>query len=134
MFLLDTDTIIYSLKGNQIVCQNLKQHENDSIAFCTITLMELYYGAYKSQKRTSNLAKIKKLEQVFEIIPIDTDSTEIFGVLKAQLEKSGTPLDDFDLVIAACALSHNLTLVSNNQKHFKRIDGLRLANWAVAAG
>ena len=132
MFLLDTDTIIYSLKGNRIVNEHLERHINDPMAICTITLMELYYGAYKSQKVTGNLAKIKKLEQVFEIVPIGMDSVEIFGMLKADLEQLGTPLDDFDLAIAACALSHNLTLITNNQKHFKRIEELRLANWAVA--
>lgn len=131
MFLLDTDTIIYSLKGSDTVRRHLERHVNEPMAICTITLMELYYGAYKSQKVTGNLAKIKKLEQVFEIIPIETDSVEIFGMLKAALGETGTPLDDFDLVIAACALSHNLILVTNNQKHFQRIEGLRLENWAI---
>lgn len=134
MFLLDTDTIIYSLKGNKTIVERLELHINDPMAICAITLMELYYGAYKSQKITSNLAKIKKLEQVFEIIAIERDSVEIFGMLKAQLEQSGTPLDDFDLAIAACALSHNLTLITNNQKHFKRIEGLRLENWVQPVG
>lgn len=134
MFLLDTDTIIFSLKGSQTVRHHLERHVNEPMAISAITLMELYYGAYKSQKVTGNLAKIKKLEQVFEIIPIEIDSVEIFGMLKAGLEQSGTPLDDFDLVIAACALSHNLTLVTNNQKHFRRIEGLRLENWASGHG
>jgi len=51
-------------------------------------------------------------------------------VEKARLEKSGTPLDDFDLILASCALSHNLVLVTNNISHFQRIEGLKLANWA----
>jgi tRNA(fMet)-specific endonuclease VapC len=70
------------------------------------------------------------LEQSIEIIPVGLESTEIFGLLKAQLEFEGNRLDDFDLIIASCALSHNLTLVTNNIKHFQRIDGLKLANWA----
>lgn len=91
--------------------------------------MELYYGAYKSQKISANLAKIKILEQSIETIPVGLESTEIFGLLKAQLEVSGNRLDDFDLIIASCAMAHNLTLVTNNTKHFERIDGLKLANW-----
>jgi len=91
--------------------------------------MELYYGAYKSQKTTSNLAKIKTLENALEIIPVGNESVEIFGMLKANLEKSGTPLDDFDLILASCALAHNLILVTNNEKHFQRIEGLRMENW-----
>jgi predicted nucleic acid-binding protein len=51
-------------------------------------------------------------------------------MLKADLEKAGTALDDFDLILAACALSHDLILVTNNVKHFRRIQGLKLENWA----
>jgi predicted nucleic acid-binding protein len=47
------------------------------------------------------------------------------------LEKSGTRLDDFDLTIASCELAHNLTLVTNNLKHFSRIEGLKITNWSV---
>lgn len=93
--------------------------------------MELYYGAHKSQKVTSNIAKIKSLEQSLEIIHIGTESAEIFGMLKAQLEVNGTIMDDFDLILASCALSRNLTLVTNNLNHFRRIDGLKLANWTI---
>ena len=131
MFLLDTDTVIYSMKGKDTVQKNLLLHLNDPILLSTVTLMELYYGVYKSQKVTSNLAKIKLLEQSLEIIHIGLESAEIFGMLKSQVEVNGTRLDDFDLIIASCALSKNLTLVTNNVKHFKRIDGLKLANWAT---
>ncbi len=93
--------------------------------------MELYYGAYKSQKVAANLARLKMIERNMEIISSDEKSAEIFGMIKADLEKQGTPLDDFDIMIASCALVHNLTLVTNNIKHFKRIDGLRLVNWTV---
>lgn len=130
MFLLDTDTIIFSLKGNDSVKQSLHKHINDPIKTTAVTLMELYYGAYKSQRITANLARLKMLERNMEIISPDEKSAEIFGMIKADLEKQGTPLDDFDIIIASCALVHNLTLVTNNIKHFKRIDGLRLANWS----
>ena len=129
MFLLDTDTVIYNMKGNANVQKNLRQHINDSINISVITLMELYYGARKSEQVTANLAKIRRLEQTVDAIPIGLESTEIFGLLKAQLEISGNRLDDFDLVIASCAMAHNLTLVTNNTRHFERIDGLKLTNW-----
>ena len=129
MYLLDTDTIVFNLKGNAAVRKNLLFHINDPIKISAITLMELYYGAYKSQKVTGNLAKIKTIEQSLEIIPVGIESVEIFGMLKSKLEKAGSRLDDFDLIIAACALAHNLTLVTNNEKHFQRIEGLKLTNW-----
>ena len=131
MFLLDTDTVIYSMKGKDAVHKNLLLHFNDPIMLNAITLMELYYCAYKSQKVTSNLAKIKTLEQSLEIIHIGIESVEIFGMLKAQLEVNGTRLNDFDLILASCALSRNLTIVTNNLEHFQKIDGLKLANWTI---
>jgi tRNA(fMet)-specific endonuclease VapC len=130
VFLLDTDTIVYALKGNKTVAHNLRRRLNDPMAISTISLMELYYGAYKSQRVAANLAKVRTIEQSFEIILIGGESADIFGMLKAELEKDGIRLDDFDIVIAACALSRNLTLVTNNEKHFQRIAGLKLENWA----
>jgi len=91
MFLLDTDTIIYNMKGDVNVQKNLRMHVNDAISISVITLMELYYGARKSQKTAINLAKIKILEQSIDTIPIGLESTEIFGLLKAQLEIAGKP-------------------------------------------
>ena len=131
MYLLDTDTVIYNLKGHDIVERNLRMHIHDPIKISIMTLMELYYGAYKSQRIESNLAKIKTLENSLEIIPASQESAEIFGIYKSRLEKLGTPLDDFDLVLASSALAHNMTLVTNNTRHFKRIQGLKLTNWTI---
>ena len=129
MYLLDTNIVIYCLKGHKVVNQNLRIHLNDPISISVITLMELYYGVYKSQKVESNLAKIKALESSIDIIALGKEVVEIFGIYKAKLERSGVPLDDFDLILAACAMTHNLVLVTNNTKHFKRIEGLRMADW-----
>jgi len=129
MYLLDTDIIIYSLKGHPVLQENLKRHLNDSLQISIVTCLELYYGAYKSPQVTGNLAKVKRIEETLEVIPLGTEAAEIFGRLKAQLEIKGTRLDDFDLMIAACALTHNLTLVTNNEMHFRRIDGLKVTNW-----
>lgn len=129
MYLLDTNTIIYCLKGHPAAEKNLRAHLYDPIKISIITLMELYYGAYKSEKMESNLAKIKMFENSVEIIPLGKESVDVFAIYKAKLERSGNRLDDFDLIIAACALSHNLVLVTNNEKHFRRIEGLKIENW-----
>jgi len=129
MFLLDTDTIIYSLKANSNVLRNLEAHKQDPLRICVITLLELYYGAYKSEKSISNLVKVRLIEKEFDILPVDDAIAETFGMIKSTLESVGTPLDDFDLIIASCALAHNLTLVTNNEKHFHRIEGLKVENW-----
>jgi tRNA(fMet)-specific endonuclease VapC len=130
MYLLGTDTVIYILKGHPTVEQNLQRHPHDPVKLCVVTLMELYYGAYKSKKVTSNLAKIRTLENSLEILPVGQEVVEIFGMEKAKLERRGTPLEDFDLVLGCCALAINLTLITNNVKHFKKIESLRIVNWA----
>jgi len=129
MFLLDSDTVIFALKGNPAVRANLKVHLEAPIKVSVVTCMELYYGAYKSQKVNSNLAKIRTLEESLEVIPLGPEISGVFGKLKAQLESSGARLDDFDLAIAVCALAYDLTLVTNKVKHFRRVEGLKLANW-----
>lgn len=133
MYLLDTDTLIYTLKGEKTVVQNIARHVHDPIKTTVITLMELYYGAYKSQNKNSNLSKIKTLTQFMEILPVGPETVEIFGLLKADLESGGTRLDDFDLIIASIAMAHNQILVTNNEKHFKRINGLKMENWIKAS-
>jgi tRNA(fMet)-specific endonuclease VapC len=131
LYLLDTDTIIFSLKGNAVVKDNLKKHLRDPIKISVITLMELYCGAYKSAQTTVNLAKIGTFEDSIEVIPLTAASAHVFGALKATLEGSGAPLDDFELALASCALAHNLVLVTNNTKHFRRVKGLTVENWTV---
>lgn len=129
MYLLDTDIIIYSLKGNAAVQENLRRHRNASLCVSVISLMELYYGAYKSQRVESNLAKVKTIEKTLKAIQAGEEVVELFGMLKSKLEAKGQPADDFDLVIASTALAHNLILVTNNTRHFQKVEGLRLENW-----
>ena len=131
MYLLDTDTVIYSLKGHPEVTKHLKSHLSDPIKISVVTYMELYYGAYKSQRVTANAARVKTLAQSIEMVPINAAVAETFGMIKTNLESGGNRLDDFDLAIAATALANNLILVTNNTDHFSRVDGLRIENWTM---
>jgi len=132
MYLLDTDTVIYALKGQADVARNLALHADDPLGVSVITLMELYYRAFRSRQVAGNLAQVRALEKAVRVWDLQADAAEVFGALKAQLESDGARLDDFDLGIAACALAHNLTLVSHNSAHFARVRGLRLDDWCVA--
>ncbi len=131
MYLLDTSIVIYALKGDEAVTSQVDRHRLDPMLLSVVSLMELFYGAHKSQRTRSNLAKVRRLERAFEVLSLSSETADTFGELKAHLELRGTPLDDFDLAIAATALSHNLVLVTNNEKHFKRIEGLAVENWAA---
>jgi tRNA(fMet)-specific endonuclease VapC len=129
MYLLDTDIIIYSLKGDAVVVENIKQHAADPKAVSVITYGELVFGAQWSQRVTENLAKVHRIKEIFPLIEITPSIMETFGAIKAELRKMGTPVDDFDLLIGATAITMGYSLVTNNEKHFKKIQGLSITNW-----
>ena len=130
MYLLDTDTLIYFLKGHETVVQNFRNHVNKPKAISVITYGELIYGARKSERVPENLAKVYRLAELYPIIDITRPVMDSFGELKASLSASGSTVDDFDLQIGCIALMLNYTVVTNNTKHFKKIPGLKWVNWA----
>ncbi len=128
-YLIDTDIIIYSLKGNTAV--QAWMHENQHIPkfISVITYGELVYGARKSKHPEKNLATANRVSELFPVIDINKGIIEIFGAIKAKLEDSGNRIDDMDLMIAATSMYMNLSLVTNNKSHFSRIDDLILEEW-----
>jgi len=103
----------------------------DPMAISVITYGEMIYGARKSRQIERNLAAARRVAEIYPLLPITQSVVETFASIKADLEIAGTPLDDMDLLIAATSMSHNLTLVTNNEKHFSRVPGLSLVNWAT---
>jgi tRNA(fMet)-specific endonuclease VapC len=91
--LLDTDTIIYWLKGNKNISQKIIASGFHSIAASDITKAELYYGAYKSQNMDENLTAIKNLTERVNFLPFSDPAQSQFGKIKALLEKEGRRLD-----------------------------------------
>ena len=130
MYLLDTDTLIYSLKGESAVLDNFKKHAAEPKAVSVITYGELVFGAQGSQRITENLAKVYRLKEIFPLIDVTPAIMDIFGALKADLRKNGTPVDDFDLLIGATALTIGYCVVTNNERHYAKISGLEVVNWS----
>ena len=129
-YLIDTNIIIYSIKGNPIVQNNFLKNENIPKSISVITYGELLFGAKKSQNYEKNIAMVYRIKELFPIIEVDRAIIEAFSELKANLQKSGSSIDDFDLLIASTALTMNSILVTNNEKHFNRIKGLKIENWS----
>lgn len=129
VFLIDTDIIIYSLKGVPEVVARFGHHAASPKALSVISYGELVYGAANSDRKTENMARIVRIRELFPVVDATTGVMEIFGNVKAELRRSGKTVDDFDLIIAATALSLNYALVTNNEKHFKSVPGLNLVNW-----
>lgn len=127
MKLLDTDHCIAILRKKLDLREHVSPEEE--LATTAISVAELTHGANRSSHRGDNLARLEVLLSALIILPFDEATGRRFGVLKAELEARGEPLDDLDLQIASIAIENNLPLVTNNTKHFKRVDGLQLMNW-----
>jgi len=128
-YLIDTDIIIYSLNNQGIVVENFRIHRETPKSLSVITYGELVYGARKSKFVEKNLGKVHRIAELFPIIHVSPAIMETFGEMKALLESDGQRIDDMDLLIASTALTHNLVLVTNNEKHFRRVPGLEIENW-----
>ena len=129
MYLLDTDTLIYSLKGHKNVVENFRIYADAPKAISVISYGELVFGAEKSAQRGNNLAKVHRLREVFPVIDLSCSIMDTFGNIKAEVERKGKTVDDFDLLIGATALTLGYCVVSNNEKHIKMISGLKMVNW-----
>lgn len=108
---------------------HLTEVEPETITISVITLAELRYGAAYSARPAENHQAIDDFVSALTILGVTSESADVFGKMKANLRKEGILIDDLDLLIAATAHAHDLTLVTNNEKHFSRIANLRLANW-----
>jgi len=128
-YLLDTDTCIYWLKGRQSVKKKILAVGYSEITISVITVAELYFGAYNSTKIEENLATADKFIESLTVLQLNRAALKCFGELKAELRQKGTPLADFDLLIASIAISKGLVLVSNNVRHYIRLTHLNLENW-----
>ena len=103
-------------------------HEGDGIGISAITSSELYWGAHKSESRR-NLAALEQFLAPLVVMDYGLAAAKVYGELRATLARKGTPIGPLDLQIAAHALALGTTLVTNNQREFKRVPGLSLANW-----
>lgn len=96
-----------------------------------MTLAELLYGAEKSARKEANLAEIERFAARLTVLPFDEKAAAHFGRIRTALERAGRPIGPYDLMIAAQARAEGLTLVSNNQREFGRVEGLLTENWVA---
>ena len=125
-YLIDSDILIYFLKGRQEVVQRLSQIPIDDLYISRINYSELIYGAYNSSKINQNLKVIEPFLDNFKVLEFTKASSLIFAKEKARLKKNGNIIADMDLMIASIAIENNCTLMSNNIKHFDRVHNLEL--------
>ena len=126
-FLIDTNILSAFLKGDGKVFGRFMQHTG-GLATSTICVGELYSWAYRAKNR-NRVEPLESLLRDLHVIPVDMDVAARFGSLRAELLDRGHPVPEMDLLIAATALLHDLTLVTHNVSDFTAIRALRVEDW-----
>lgn len=133
MFCLDTNNVIFALNGRRPSIDRRLQAElsnGTALYVPSIVLFELRYGLAKSKRRPSSQLLLDTFfERGFEFLDFDGEDATEAGDIRAQLEKTGTPIGPYDILIAAQARRRNLSLVTLNREKFSRVPGLSLSNW-----
>jgi tRNA(fMet)-specific endonuclease VapC len=129
-YMLDTNICIY-LRQNRPpeVTARFRRMQHGDAVLSVITYGELLYGAERSQHRTHALESLSRLASLLSVLPLPGDAAGAYGEIRAVLEAHGEMIGGNDLWIAAHAKSLGVTLVTNNEREFKRIPGLKLQNW-----
>jgi tRNA(fMet)-specific endonuclease VapC len=130
MLVLDTTILIDALHEKREALRKIIEldESDETICITQINALELYKGAYLPTKSSEILRKTKKLLEAFVILPINDETYEWFAALSAELRSRGESIDDFDVLIAAIAMTNGAAIVSNDI-HFKRIPGLRVISY-----
>jgi tRNA(fMet)-specific endonuclease VapC len=134
MFLLDTNACIRVLNGSSArLIARLRSHAPSEIRVSSVTRAELLYGARRSSRVTENLRLLASFFAPIVSLPFDDACAEEYGAVRAQLAAAGQPIGPNDLLIAATALAHDITLVTHNLREFSRVAGLKVEDWEQAA-
>lgn len=130
-YLLDTNICIYIIKKKPgQVFEKLLSLSVGSVGISSITLAELQFGIAKSSNPKKNSEALEIFLTPIEVVEFGAFSTSDYGKIRYELEKKGNPIGPLGTLIAAHARSLGLTLVTNNEKEFERIEGLKIENWA----
>lgn len=128
-YMLDTNIAIYVIKRRPLSALERFNRHAGQLCISTITQAELYHGAEKSELVTRNLAVVEDFVSRLTVLDYGSQAAAHYGDIRATLEKVGTPIGVNDLHIAGHARSAGLVLVTNNEKEFVRVPGLRIENW-----
>ena len=131
MYILDTNICIFLIKNkSERLLNRIMSCKKEDIYLSSITIAELEYGASKSLYREKNRQAILDFCSNFiNILDFSAEDTEAYGLIRAYLEKKGTPIGPYDLQIAAQGLTRNFTIVTNNYDEFARIPDLKVEDW-----
>ncbi len=128
-YMLDTNICIFVIKNRPSHLRGMFNAEAQHLCISSITLAELLFGAEKSEQVASNLKMVENFSARLPVLPFNESAAAHCGQIRASLERAGTPIGSYDLMIAGHARCDGLALVTNNSKEFERVDGLRIEDW-----
>lgn len=129
-YMLDTDICVELLRGRAAgVFERLRGHGVDEVGISSITLAELQYGAARSSRPGYHAERVAEFCAPLAILDFDGRAAEVYGRVRAELEREGKGIGPLDTLIASHAVSLDMTLVSNNEREFRRVRGLKVENW-----
>ena len=127
-YLLDTNICIFVMRDKYGVNERLESLNPQQCYVADVTVMELRFGAYKSENKEKNLRIVDNFISKVKVVPF-ADTIDAFCQEKLRLQSLGTPIEDYDLFIGCAAKVAGLTMVTDNVQHLSRIDGLEIENW-----
>ncbi|RMO83866.1 Ribonuclease VapC [Pseudomonas syringae pv. maculicola] len=128
-YMLDTNICIFTIKNKPVSVREAFNLHHGQLCISAITLMELVCGAEKSSSPERNLAVVEGFAARLELLPYDSDAAAHTGMIRAELARAGTPIGPYDQMIAGHARSLGLVVITNNQREFQRVEGLRVEDW-----
>ena len=128
-YCLDTNTLIYFFKGLGNVSKRLLNTPPGEIAIPAVVIFELEVGIGKSTSPRKRKAQLQEFMSLVNIVTFGPSEAKHAANIRIKLEKQGIPIGPYDILIAASAIANNSTLVTHNQKEFKRVDGLKIEDW-----
>ncbi len=130
-YMLDTNICIYVIKHKpEKVFKKLQKINPSDVCISSVTYAELIYGVEKSAAVERNRLALSMMLSNIEIMNFGVLAATSYGMVRADLEKKGTPIGPLDMMIAGHAKSLGCTVVTNNVKEFSRVKGLKVVNWA----
>lgn len=133
IFMLDTNICVQIIRRRApYALQRLTEQTIDTVCLSSLTVAELEYGVAKSSQPAQNQRALEQFLLPLAIVPFDEQDAQVYGWVRAALEAQGQPIGAIDTLLAAQALRHALTLVTNNVREFARVPGLQLEDWTLS--
>ncbi|CDB64383.1 type II toxin-antitoxin system tRNA(fMet)-specific endonuclease VapC [Enterocloster clostridioformis] len=129
-YMMDTNICIYAIKNKpESVIRKILSQNPEDLCISVVTYAELMHGVEKSQAVEKNRIAMSLFLSAITVLDFDGEAAEVYGQIRAELERKGTPIGPMDLLIAGHARSQGLILVTNNTREFARVTGLRIEDW-----